>query len=59
MAIGRTRSRVEAAENTVPDRTGVVDVSEMRIERIRAFARRSGDVHFERRGDRTYLVAAE
>jgi hypothetical protein len=46
------------AEPTVAagDARRVVDVSELRADRIEAFAD-GGAVHLERRGGRTYLVA--
>lgn len=35
---------------------GAIDVSELQTTRVRQFARDAGDVYFERRGGRTFLV---
>lgn len=48
-------------QSTRPDRA-VIDVSEVDLERVRAFARESTtaghrEVYLERKGGRTYLVA--
>jgi hypothetical protein len=35
---------------------GVIEVSDLEITRVRRYAQEAGDVYFERRGGRTFLV---
>jgi len=48
--------RTEPEPEPTPGTRRVVDVSELRADRIEAFAD-GGAVHLERRGAKTYLVA--
>jgi hypothetical protein len=40
-----------------PTHNGVVDVSDLRAARVERYAREVGEVHFERKAGRTFLVA--
>lgn len=40
-----------------PRQTRVLEVGELSLSNVRRYARETGDVHFERRGTRTFLVA--
>jgi hypothetical protein len=40
-----------------PTHDGVLEVSDIPASRARRYAREAGDVHFERKGGRTFLVA--
>lgn len=40
-----------------PTHNGVLDVSDLRAARVRRYAREAGEVYFERKGGRTFLVA--
>jgi len=42
-----------------PTHNGVVDVSDLRTDRVRRYAREAGDVYFERKGGRTFLVTSQ
>ena len=48
-----TNTRQPAAE---PTHNGVLEVSELPMERVRRYAREAGDAYLERRGGRTFLV---
>lgn len=49
-----TRQRTEGVE---PTHNGVIEVSELDATRVQRYAREAGEVHFERKGGRTFLVA--
>ena len=40
-----------------PAQTRVLEISDLPVSNITGYARETGDVHFERRGGRTFLVA--
>ena len=40
-----------------PMHNGVLDVSDLRATRVQRYAREAGEVYFERKGGRTFLVA--
>lgn len=40
-----------------PTHNGVLEVSDLRTTRVEKYAREAGDVYFERKGGRTFLVA--
>lgn len=39
-----------------PTHNGVIEVSDLETARVQRYAREAGDVYFERRGSRTFLV---
>lgn len=44
-------------ERTEPTHNGVIEVSGLETARVQRYAREAGEVHFERKGGRTFLVA--
>lgn len=40
-----------------PTHSGVLEVSDLRASRVQQYAREAGDVYFERKGGRTFLVS--
>jgi hypothetical protein len=51
MSVHTRQSTAEATHN------GVLEVSDLRTERVQRYAREADDVYFERKGGRTFLVA--
>lgn len=49
-----TQRRTEGPE---PTHNGVIEVSDLETTRVQRYAREAGEVHFERKGGRTFLVA--
>lgn len=43
--------------STDPTHNGVLEVGDLPAVRVQRYAREAGDVYFERRGGRTFLVA--
>lgn len=42
-----------------PTHNGVIDVSDLQATRAQQWAREAGEVHFERKGGRTFLVTEQ
>ncbi len=49
---------VESTQNTEgPRQAQVLEIGDLPVSEVRRYARQAGDVYFERRGGRTFLVS--